>query len=407
MQTFQRFYDAVEQAFFFTLRRKLIGNIGFVLLLQCLLALLLYSLAPMTTELSLWLWGWLGVSLLIGGLTVWYWHRLVVSPLQRLNGELSAVCHGKKALLHTLPENNLRELQQLSRDYNRFMAQLCHMQMYVHERSLRIASEGGQTGERIANSAESIYRQAELVEQVINASVGVQAQVNDIGQHTQDLTIATTRHVSYADDALQEMQTVADSISSINDRLTEFTQTVQALGERSSSIESLIRFINDIADQTNLLALNAAIEAARAGETGRAFAVVADEVRHLAEKAKAATDVIAQNIQRMTHVVGETLAEISQVNQQAGETRALALQTTEGFAVMTRGFGEIHRQLEQINTAISQLSHTSTTVSDKGEQINHHVQAMSRQVEHSQSYISELLVANTAIADNTRRYLPQ
>lgn len=407
MQTFQRLYDAVEQAFFFTLRRKLIGNIGFVLLLQCLLALLLSVVAPISTELSLWLVGWLGVSFLIGGLTVWYWHRLVVSPLHRLNHELSAVCYGKKPLLHTLPRENLRELQQLSEDYNRFMQQLHHMQTYVHERSLRIATEGGQTGERIANSAESIYRQAELVEQVINASGAVQGQVNDIGQHTQTLTLATTRHVSYADDALQEMQTVASSISSINDRLTQFTQTVQALGERSSSIENLIRLINDIADQTNLLALNAAIEAARAGEAGRAFAVVADEVRHLAEKAKAATDVIAENIRRMTQVVGETLAEIGQVNQQASQTRALALQTTEGFAVMTRGFGEIHDQLAHINTAIGQLSTTSTTVSNKGEQINRHVQAMSRQVEHSQSYISELLVANTAIADNTRRYLPQ
>jgi len=55
----------------------------------------------------------------------------------------------------------------------------------------------------------------------------------------------------------------------MNAKVSDTARRILSLGERSQSIGSITKLIDDIAEQTNLLALNAAIEAARAGEVGR------------------------------------------------------------------------------------------------------------------------------------------
>ena len=148
------------------------------------------------------------------------------------------------------------------------------------------------------------------------------------------------------------LQSVAD-IRAMASSIEQAGHNIQALGERSQAITSIVQTIKDIADQTNLLALNAAIEAARAGEMGRGFAVVADEVRKLAERTSSSTAEIAGMV-----------GDIQQQTRTAVSNMDQLLEQARGSVALTQGAGDTMQQIregaEKVVHAIGQFAHLKT-----------------------------------------------
>jgi len=127
------------------------------------------------------------------------------------------------------------------------------------------STEAGRAVDEIANAMGEVATGAERQVQLVDDARRSSTESAEVAARARQ---AVEEGFAAAEKASLAMQSVRESS-------LEATATIEALGDHSQAITSIVETISGIAGQTNLLALNAAIEAARAGEQGRGFAVVA------------------------------------------------------------------------------------------------------------------------------------
>ncbi|KJZ04734.1 MULTISPECIES: methyl-accepting chemotaxis protein [Pseudoalteromonas] len=353
-----RIYNFVEQTFFYTLSRKIVGNLGFLLLFQVISLVWLYSeLAHSGASMGLF---WLITIVILAAFafTVFYMRFLIVRPVQAMKESLERVNRQNGNLDAKLPQFTYDEFRDLSEQYNTFTT---HLSLLL-EKTYESAAAATQSNRDITSSMQSTakYGQQQLSQgdTIIAASDQVSHSLQSIVHNTDQVYQANTESLHFVRGSSQSLTKLVAEVKQITTLLGNFSSTVSGLKENSENIRNILKMVEEFSDQTNLLALNAAIEAARAGEAGRGFAVVADEVRALSVKVNAATRQISDFINQMNVLVGETNQESEQLISHSSSAEKAISDTSQGFISMSDDFERNQAQLEEIVSAVHQLEET-------------------------------------------------
>ena len=140
-------------------------------------------------------------------------------------------------------------------------------------------------------------------------------------------------------DSIHDLHGIAETglrtITSLNGRIEEISKIAE-------NIQSINKFVNDLADRTHILGINAAIEAAGGSRSGSGFKVVADEINGLSLQVREGTSEIYSNLQETIKVVDALKNE-----SKSGEElfNRIYLKTKEIREEMNIAVGELDSQV--------------------------------------------------------------
>ena len=369
MQTFWQMYNVVENTFFFTLSRKIIGNISFLFIFQIINFYLFYSMlsappeeqhAMQGTVISVFV-----ISTLCFGFTIFYLHHLIVRPVKALLSTLNHINHTQGDLSTRLPAFTCDEFSELSAAYNIFAGNLARLIAKIYQDAEK-AAEANNTVSHIVESVNSQAAQQKQNSQSISQSAqDVSHRIDHIVSAAEQVSTSNEVNLNNAVTANDTLETSQEQISSITELLNQFASTVTGLQNNAENVRSILKMVEGFADQTNLLALNAAIEAARAGEAGRGFAVVADEVRNLAQRTQQSTQEIQGIINELSHSTSQAVNVAEQGEQESNQGMTHLIQSTNVLAQINESIDKINDMSLQIAAAIEQQASVSDDINQQ------------------------------------------
>ncbi|BCL76240.1 methyl-accepting chemotaxis protein [Jeongeupia sp. HS-3] len=340
---------------------------------------------------QVWLLGsGIGAGMLLLALASWWIAHSITRPLERLRDHMRAIADTGNLTADNRPQSG-GEAGQIGAAFFSLIDRFRNILQEVRQGTGEVSGEIvdlARNMQVIENSSatqnQSAMATAATVEQISASITQVSTHLSDVTLLSEQAHQLTQAGRSAVDRATDEMKHIAASVN-------ESTQRVQALGERSKQISSLVSTIRDIADQTNLLALNAAIEAARAGESGRGFAVVADEVRKLAERTGEATQQITRMTDAIAHDTGEAVQGIQGVSDLA--LKGVALVGEAGATV-----AGLDERTQEVSNILGDIAHTSGEQSRASQDIARNVEAISQTGHQNTRAIGDIAAASQRLA---------
>lgn len=187
---------------------------------------------------------------------------------------------------------------------------------------------------------------------------GFSRQIEEVVEDTRKIKEVSQNAVKQSVQGINKVDELSKKILEADELQKKTSMNVETLAEKSKSIDSITKIINDIAEQTNLLALNASIEAARAGEAGKGFAVVADEIRKLAEQTANATSDIVGIILEIQSEIGITKTNMDSIHTSTKQCVDSMDETKNAFVEINEGVNEVGGRISSLDTTLGDLNNS-------------------------------------------------
>ncbi len=194
--------------------------------------------------------------------------------------------------------------------------------------------------EEMVFSIKEIDGNVEFLNNFISDTVAsieeMDVSIREVEKTAEESNEATNEVAEKAALGVKAVEKTIGGMVAIRDIVRVISDTITALGKRSSEIGKIVNVIEDIAEQTNLLSLNAAIIAAQAGDEGKGFAVVADEIRGLAERTSTSTKDISDLIDAVQKGTSEAVKSMIEGTKSVDEGVKLSKQAGNGLREILR-----------------------------------------------------------------------
>ena len=262
-----------------------------------------------------------------------YLTGLIVRPIRRVHGVLTAVAAGDLTA-----EADIRQ-----RDEVGDMARALNAATASTREAVRSLGDNSATLSAAAEELAAISRQIDASATDANTRAELVARAaNEVSEHVAAVAHGATEMGGAIEEISRSTVHAATVTATAVSIAAATNETIGKLGASSGEIGEVIKVITSIAGQTNLLALNATIEAARAGDFGKGFAVVAQEVKDLARETARATDDIGKRVQAIQVDTEDAVAAIGQIGEviaQMSEYQHSIAAAVEEQAVTARAMG--------------------------------------------------------------------
>lgn len=289
-----------------------------------------------------------------------YLLQAFLRPVRRLQRAAAVLAEGD--FRQPIGSTSRDEFGQLSREFDRMMAQVRTMLQGTHgiasslsERSGRFRHFAQVTAsanasivralEEISTGADQQAAQTEQSAQLVAELADEVAGISGHAEHVHALSREASGNTRTGSQAVLQLQAASG-------RSEELLGAAAAAMERfvadSEQIGRIVRTIRDIATETNVLAVNAAIEAARAGQHGRGFSVIAGQVRQLADETASSAGSITQLIGALQEQTHEVRQQMHSVQDAAAVQSGKLADTLQSFRSIEASIEQLHGRLELI-----------------------------------------------------------